>query len=149
MNFFGGQVFDLPIEEALNRGYLVSYYYHPIYVNATEEDEQLFNYYSKKIASCFKNGKCIDLDQLVKSLRNRLRTISMAQEKQDKIDNMKSSNAGIEFGSQIRSYVLHPYSMIKDHRTNYETSDVNKVLDGSLEKFIEAYLKGGINNEII
>ena len=84
----------------------------------------------------------------LKVLKSKLYQIKL-KEKQDKIDNMKSGNAGIEFGSQIRSYVLHPYSMIKDHRTNYETSDVNKVLDGNIDKFIETYLKGGINNEII
>ena len=54
---------------------------------------------------------------------------------------MKSSNSNIEFGSQIRSYVLHPYSLIKDHRTNYETSNVNKVLDGDIDTFIDNYLR--------
>jgi superfamily II DNA or RNA helicase len=85
MNFFGGQVFSLPIESALDRGYLVPYYYHPIYVNSTEEDEERFNFFSRKIAACFRNGVCIDADQLVKALRGRLRTISMAEEKQEKI----------------------------------------------------------------
>jgi peptide chain release factor 2 len=54
--------------------------------------------------------------------------------------NIKGDNVNIEFGSQIRSYVMHPYSMVKDHRTNYETSDVTGVLDGNIDKFIEEYL---------
>lgn len=73
----------------------------------------------------------------------------LLKEQKDKIDNMKSSNSDIEFGSQIRSYVLHPYSLIKDHRTNYETSNVNKVLDGELEEFINSYLRKDDKNEII
>ncbi len=44
-------------------------------------------------------------------------------------------------GSQIRSYVMHPYNMVKDHRTNHETGNVNAVMDGQLDDFINAYLK--------
>ncbi len=88
MKFFGGQVFNLPIEKALNKGFLVPYYYYPIYVNATDEEEGQFKYYSQKIASCFKNNHCVNPDLLVKSIRNRLRIISMAEEKQDSIDNI-------------------------------------------------------------
>ena len=62
---------------------------------------------------------------------------------------MKSDHSGIVFGSQIRSYVLHPYSMIKDHRTGYETSNVNKVFDGYIDEFIESNLRGDVINETV
>lgn len=77
----------------------------------------------------------------LKVLKSKLYQIKLKEQK-EKVDSMKSDHSGIEFGSQIRSYVLHPYSMIKDHRTNYETSNVNKVLDGDLDAFIESNLKG-------
>lgn len=86
MEFFGGQVFNLPIEVALQRGFLVPYYYRPIYVHATEEEEGRFRYHTQRILSCFKNNLCTNPDLLVKSLRNRLRVISMAEEKQTQID---------------------------------------------------------------
>lgn len=76
----------------------------------------------------------------IKVLKSKLYQKKL-QEQKDRVNSLKSDHSGIEFGSQIRSYVLHPYSMIKDHRTNYETSNVNKVLDGNLDDFIEAYLR--------
>lgn len=77
----------------------------------------------------------------LKVLKSKLYQKKLKEQK-ERIDLMKSDHSGIEFGSQIRSYVLHPYSMIKDHRTNYETSNVNKVLDGNLDEFILSNLKG-------
>lgn len=91
MKFFGGQVFSLPIEDALERGFLVPYYYYPIYVYATDEEEERFNKYTRTILGCFRNGVCINPDLLVKTLRNRLRVISMAEEKQTKIRTIISS----------------------------------------------------------
>ena len=81
-------------------------------------------------------------------LKSKLYQIKL-KENQSKIDNMKSSNSNIEFGSQIRSYVLHPYSLIKDHRTGYETSNVNKVLDGNIDEFIDSYLRKERKDETI
>ncbi len=86
MEWFGGQVFNLPIEIALERGFLVPYNYYPIYVYATEDEEGRFKYHTQKILSCFKNNRCVNPDLLVKSLRSRLRVISMADEKRSKID---------------------------------------------------------------
>ena len=80
----------------------------------------------------------------LKVLKSKLYELKV-KEKQDKINSIKSDHSGIDFGSQIRSYVLHPYSMIKDHRTGYQTSNVDKVLDGNLEEFIESNLKGEKN----
>lgn len=91
MKFFGGQVFSLPIENALERGFLVPYYYYPIYVYATDEEEQRFSKHTRIISSCFRNGVCINPEQLVTSLRNRLRVIAMAEEKQTKIRSIISS----------------------------------------------------------
>ena len=86
MEFFGGQVFSLTIEEALDRGFLVPYYYRPIFVNATNEEERNFQQYAPRIASCYdQRGRCIDPEKLVKALRGRLRVISMASEKQNRI----------------------------------------------------------------
>ena len=59
----------------------------------------------------------------------------------EKVQSEYAQKQKIEWGSQIRSYVMHPYSMVKDHRTEYETGNVNAVMDGELDKLIEAYLK--------
>jgi len=63
------------------------------------------------------------------------------EEKKEKIDDIQGSYSQIGWGSQIRSYVFHPYSMVKDHRTNAEVGDVNRVMDGDLDIFINEYLK--------
>ena len=62
-----------------------------------------------------------------------------------KIAELKVENFDINFGSQIRSYVFHPYKMVKDHRTNFEIGNVDSVMDGNLDGFIEAYLKQNIS----
>ena len=72
----------------------------------------------------------------------RARLFEHEREKREKeLAALEGERAEIEWGSQIRSYVLHPYKMVKDHRTGEETSDVDKVLDGDLDDLIYAYLK--------
>ncbi len=63
------------------------------------------------------------------------------ERKAREIEKQYSEKQRIEWGSQIRSYVMHPYSMVKDHRTDYQTSNVGYVMDGGLDEFMEAYLK--------
>ena len=63
------------------------------------------------------------------------------REREERMADIKGEMKKIEWGSQIRSYVFHPYSMVKDHRTSYETSDVEGVMDGKLDGFITAYLQ--------
>lgn len=63
------------------------------------------------------------------------------QEQEEKLKSMYAEKQKIEWGSQIRSYVMHPYSMVKDHRTEYETGKVDQVLDGGLDEIVEAYIR--------
>ena len=62
------------------------------------------------------------------------------RERQEEIAREKGEAQDVNFGSQIRSYVLHPYTMVKDHRTGHEMGDVQRVLDGDLDGFVRAYL---------
>lgn len=72
-------------------------------------------------------------------MRSRLIQLQLEQHK-EKLEELKGPNQSAEWGNQIRSYVLHPYKQVKDLRTRYETSDVEKILDGDLDGFINAYL---------
>ena len=64
----------------------------------------------------------------------------MMEEKKEKVEELKGGYKEAAWGNQIRSYVFQPYTMAKDHRTNAETSQIDKVMDGDLDLFIEAYL---------
>ncbi len=79
-------------------------------------------------------------ESALKVLRARLFEIQ-AQERSEEVSELRGEFKKVEWGSQIRSYVLHPYQMVKDHRSDYETGNTQGVLDGHIDGFIEAYLK--------
>lgn len=75
----------------------------------------------------------------MKYLRSRLYELKL-REQNDRIDEINKTKKDIAWGSQIRSYILHPYKMVKDHRTNLEVGNANRVLDGEIDDLIESYL---------
>jgi len=112
------------------------------HVNKTSSAVRITHIPTNIVAQCQSERSQIqNRETAMRMLKSKLLDLKEKEQK-EKIDLIKSDHSGIEFGSQIRSYVLHPYSMIKDHRTNFETSNVNKVLDGNLDEFIESSLKG-------
>ncbi len=82
-------------------------------------------------------------ENAMKVLRARLLDL-MKQEQAKELAEIKGDHIKAEWGSQIRSYVLHPYQMVKDHRTGYEEGNANAVLDGDIDLFIESYLRSKI-----
>ena len=84
----------------------------------------------------------------MKILRSRLYELEL-EKKKEELHEMEASKADISWGSQIRSYVLQPYQMVKDHRTKFEVGDVQSVLDGGIDSFINAYLqkKSGVSTK--
>jgi len=76
----------------------------------------------------------------MKMLKSKLFDLK-EKENKEKIEDLKGIQKDIAWGSQIRSYVFCPYTMVKDHRTNYEVGDIASVMNGEIDNFIEAYLK--------
>lgn len=79
-------------------------------------------------------------ENAMQMLVSKLLAIKQA-EHEKKLAELKGQNVDVNFGSQIRSYVFHPYKMVKDHRTGFEVGNVDSVMDGDLDGFVEAYLK--------
>ena len=99
------------------------------------------------VATCQNERSQIQNRELaMKVLKARLMEIK-TREKAEKLADLRGEYTKAEWGNQIRSYVLHPYQMVKDHRTNYETGNAQAVLDGDLDGFIEAYLRQNVSGE--
>ena len=82
-------------------------------------------------------------EQCMRLLRAKLFELER-QKQEDKKTELGGEYQAIEWGSQIRSYVFHPYNLVKDHRTNTETGNVHAVMDGEIDSFVESYLKAGL-----
>ena len=111
------------------------------HINTTDSAVRITHLPTKIVVSCQNQRSQIqNREEAMNMLKNKLKVLEI--EKQNKeLNEVKGENLNIEFGSQIRSYVMHPYSMVKDHRTNCETSNITKVLDGDIDEFILSYLK--------
>jgi peptide chain release factor 2 len=79
-------------------------------------------------------------------LRSKLAELE-ERRRQEEIAKEKGEAQDVNFGSQIRSYVLHPYTMVKDHRTDFEVGSAERVLDGDLDGFVHAYLMASAKGE--
>ena len=113
-------------------------------VNTTDSAVRITHLPTKIVVTCQNERSQIqNKEQALKILKNKL-LIQKMEENEREMNKIKGNQMNIDFGSQIRSYVMHPYSMVKDHRTEVETSNVSKVMDGDIDMFIESNLKKGL-----
>ncbi len=110
------------------------------HVNVTDSAVRITHLPTGIVVSCQnERSQHRNKDSAMKVLKSRLYDIKM-KENQAKLDQISGVKKEIAFGHQIRSYVLHPYQMVKDHRTKESIGDVNRVLDGDIDVFIKSYL---------
>ena len=110
------------------------------HVNVTDSAVRLTHLPTGIVVSCQnERSQHRNRDSAMKVLKARLYDQRL-KEQQARLDQISGEKKDIAFGSQIRSYVLHPYQMVKDHRTKEQVGDINRVLDGDLDPFIKSYL---------
>ena len=118
------------------------------HVNKTESAVRITHLPTNIVASCQNERSQIkNRATAMKMLRARLYDLEM-KKRQVELDKAEGEKMEIAWGSQIRSYVLHPYRMVKDHRTNVEVGDTEKVLDGDLDIFIQAWLNASAAGDV-
>lgn len=110
-------------------------------VNTTPSAVRITHFPSKIVVTCQNERSQIqNKEQAMKVLKSKLYNLAL-EEKEKEIARLKGITSGIDFGSQIRSYVLEPYTLVKDTRSGYEATEATKVLDGEVLPFIESILK--------
>lgn len=113
------------------------------HVNVTDSAVRITHLPTRLVVSCQnERSQLQNKESAMRVLRARLGDLLRRQEAK-RLEELQGELKEIEWGSQIRSYVLHPYQMVKDHRTGMETGNVEAVLDGNIARFIEAYLEQG------
>jgi peptide chain release factor 2 len=118
------------------------------HVNVTDSAIRITHLPTGLVVSCQnERSQHRNKDSAMRVLKARLYDIKQ-KENQAKLDQISGVKKEIGFGSQIRSYVLHPYQMVKDHRTKEQVGDVNRVLDGDLDPFIKSYLMKKANGTL-
>lgn len=116
------------------------------HVNKTDSAVRMYHLPSGVIVTCqTQRSQIQNREKALKMLKAALYEKEIEKRNQEK-DAMNSQKKANEWGSQIRSYVMHPYQLVKDHRTDFETNQVHDVMDGDLEGFIMSYLKSQIQN---
>ncbi|MBO5910072.1 MAG: peptide chain release factor 2, partial [Clostridia bacterium] len=111
------------------------------HVNTTDSAVRITHIPSGIVVTCQnERSQLQNRENALKILKSKLLSLKLEKEQQD-LREIKGELKKIEWGSQIRSYIFHPYTMVKDHRTDYETSDVQDVIDGNLQPLINEYLK--------
>ena len=111
-------------------------------VNTTDSAVRITHIPTKIVVTCQNERSQIqNKEKAMEILKNKLYQLEI-EKKERTLKELKGEQVDINFGSQIRNYVMHPYSLVKDLRTNVETSSVDKVLDGNIDLFINSCLKG-------
>jgi len=114
-------------------------------VNTTDSAVRITHIPTKIVVTCQNERSQIRNKEIAMNvLKNKLYQLEV-EKREKELSEFKGENSDINFGSQIRTYTMHPYSLVKDHRTNYETGNVNKVLDGYIDDFINECLKKGVS----
>lgn len=116
------------------------------HVNTTDSAVRITHHPTGTVVTCqSERSQLKNREQAMKMLKAKLYQLELEKQKQE-MDDIRGEQKEIGWGSQIRSYVFHPYAMVKDHRTDFETAKTHEVMDGAIDSFIDAYLRATMDN---